>query len=152
MLSTEAPWFEIAQMYERMGVIEKPGAEAHPMILKFFQHTSLAGTKLAHTDETAWCSAFACTCMEEAGVKSTHSAAARSWLTWGKPLMMPKVGCIVVLDRSDASNPNAAHVGFFWGHRADSKIDVLGGNQRNRVCVASYEKSRVIAYRWPVLA
>lgn len=148
VIDVERPWFDIALAYERMGILEIPGKEAHPMILKFHRHTTLKAT----SDEVPWCSSFACCCMEEAGIKSTHSAAARSWLTWGSPLMTPKVGCIVVINREDSGNPSAAHVGFFWGSRADGRIDVLGGNQRNRVCVASYWTSHVLAYRWPVLA
>lgn len=147
IIDTERPWFDIAIAYERMGVMEIPGREAHPMILAFHRHTSLG----AKSDEVPWCSAFVCACMEHAGIKSTHSAAARSWLTWGQPIMTPKVGCVVVLDRSDPANPNAAHVGLFWAHRADDRIDILGGNQRNRVCVAPYPKAKVLAYRWPTL-
>lgn len=145
------PWFEIAKAYERMGILEVPGKEAHPMIKKFFTQTSLKRTKLALSDETAWCSAFACACMEEAGYRSPRSAAARSWKEWGY-LTVPRPGCVVVFDRSDPANPNAAHVGFLFGLRADDKLDVLGGNQRNRVCVAPYERAKVLSYRWPVRA
>lgn len=134
------------------GVIEVAGISANPRILLYLASTGLKGTKLALSDETAWCSAFACWVMEKAGIKSTRSAAARSWLDWGQPLQLPKPGCIVVFDRHDAANPNAAHVAFYFSERLDSHINVLGGNQRNRVCVAPYPKSRVIAYRWPVLA
>lgn len=144
----DAPWFSIALAFERMGVLEIPGAKHHPLILWFHQQTSLKAT----TDEVPWCSAFACACMEMAGIKSPHSAAARDWLHWGQPLQRPKPGCIVVFDRSDPANKTAAHVAFYWADRADGRVDVLGGNQSNKVCVAPYLKSDVIAYRWPVPA
>lgn len=142
---TKPAWMLIAEAYERMGILEVPGKAAHPMILAFHKHTKLGAT----SDEVPWCSAFACAVLEQAGYKSTKSAAARSWLTWKQPLLLPRIGCVVVLDRSDPSNPNAAHVGFLNAIRADDKLDILGGNQRNRVCVATYDKSRVLAYRWP---
>jgi uncharacterized protein (TIGR02594 family) len=145
----EAPWFEIARMYEKMGVMEIPGVENHPMILSFYNYTTLKGSKLAQNEATPWCSAFACAVMEQAGIKSTRSAAARSWLKWGRELESPRPGCIVVFDSSDPTNKNAAHVAFLWGDRADDRVDVLGGNQRNKVCVAPYLRSDVIGYRWP---
>ena len=77
------PWFLHAQTYERAGVLEVQGPGAHPTILTFFTYTTLKGTKLALSDETAWCSAFACAVMEQCGITSTKSAAARSWLSWG---------------------------------------------------------------------
>lgn len=159
-MSNEAPrnelmpdWMTIAHGEWGRGVIEVAGISANPRILLYLASTGLKGTKLALSDETAWCSAFACWVMEKAGIKSTRSAAARSWLEWGQPLLLPKSGCITVFDRSDRSNPNAAHVAFYCGPNVDhTLINVLGGNQRNRVCVAPYDKSRVLAYRWPVLA
>jgi len=142
------PWMQIAQAFERMGVIEQPGTKHHPLILWFHQQTSLKAT----TDEVPWCSAFACAVMEMAGHKSPRSAAARDWLKWGKPLDKPAFGCIVVFDRADPSNKSAAHVAFWWGDRADNRVDVLGGNQSNKVCVAPYDKSDAIGYRWPAVA
>jgi uncharacterized protein (TIGR02594 family) len=140
------PWMQIAQAFERMGVIEQPGTKHHPLILWFHSQTKLKAT----TDEVPWCSAFACAVMEMAGYKSPRSAAARDWLKWGTPHATPAFGAIVVFDRSDPSNKNAAHVAFWWGDRADGRVDVLGGNQSNKVCVAPYLKSDVIGYRWPV--
>jgi len=143
------PWLHIAEAYESMKIVEIPGAAAHPMILKFFTHTSMAGTKAALDDATAWCSAFACTCMEEAGFKSPHSAAARDWLKWGTPLDKPKRGCVVVFDRHDDKNPNAAHVAFYMADYSADKLLVLGGNQLNKVCALPHEKEKVLGYRWP---
>lgn len=141
------PWMVIAQAFERMGVIEQPGAKHHPLILWFHSQTSLKAT----SDEVPWCSAFVCAVMEMAGYKSPRSAAARDWLKWGGLCLdKPAFGAIVVFDRSDPSNKNAAHVGFYWGKSGDGRIDVLGGNQRNRVCVAPYLETDVLGYRWPV--
>ena len=145
-------WMTIAHEEWGRGVIEVAGISANPRILLYLASTGLKGTKLALSDETAWCSAFACWVMEKSGRRSPKSAAARDWLKWGRPLLIPKPGCIVVFDRSDPNNKNAAHVAFYCGPNVDaSKINVLGGNQRNRVCVAPYELSKVIGYRWPIV-
>lgn len=138
-------WMQIAQAFEHMGVIEIPGTKHHPLILWFHQQTSLKAT----TDEVPWCSAFACAVMEMSGHKSPRSAAARDWLKWGMTIEKPAFGSIVVFDRSDPSNKSAAHVAFYWGARADGRVDVLGGNQSNRVCVAPYLESDIIGFRWP---
>lgn len=144
---TLPPWMHIAQTYERAGILEVPGDKAHPTILSFFKHTSLKGSKLALSDETAWCSAFACACMEQAGIKSPRSARARDWLKWGVELTEPRPGCIVVFWRGHPTGAEG-HVAFFVDGDATT-VHVLGGNQRNRVCVAPYERDHVISYRWP---
>ena len=145
-------WMTIALEECGRGVIEVAGVKANPRILMYLASTGLKGTKLALTDSTAWCSAFACWVMEKAGRRSPRSAAARSWLSWGQPIQLPRPGCIVVFDRADPNNPNAAHVAFYFSSTTNANvINVLGGNQRNRVCVAPYDKARVLGYRWPIV-
>lgn len=144
-------WMTFALDECARGVIEIAGIKANPRILLYLASTGLKGTKLALRDETAWCSAFACWVMEKAGRRSPRSAAARDWLKWGRPLLIPKAGCIAVFDRSDPRNPNAAHVGFYTGHATSSTVSVLGGNQKNRVCIAPCEKESLLGYRWPVV-
>lgn len=141
VVASQPDWLYIAQTFERGGVLEMPGKAAHPTILAFFRHTTLRGSYLAESDETPWCSAFACAVMEMAGRKSPHNAAAMSWLGWGQPLNEWKPGCIVVLEK-----PN--HVGFYVGHDEHS-VHLLGGNQSNSVCTKHYPLSRVAGKRWP---
>lgn len=138
-------WMVLAQSYERMGILEVPGQGAHPMILKFHSHTTLH----AKSDEVPWCSAFVCCCMDEAGERSTASAAARSWLNWGEKLEGPRIGCIVVSERKDPGNAAAAHVAFYAGNIDGTHYASLGGNQSNRVCTRSKPYAEVLGYRWP---
>lgn len=144
------PWFLHAQTYERAGVMEVPGEKAHPTILSFFTYTTLKGSKLALSDETAWCSAFVCAVMEQTGIKSTKSAAARSWLGWGETLTEPRLGCIVVSERKDPGNAAAAHVAFYAGNVDGKQYASLGGNQSNRVCTRTKPYAEVLSYRWPI--
>jgi hypothetical protein len=69
---------------------------------------------------------------------------ARSYLNYGKRLLSPKVGCIVVFPRG--SSPVSGHVGFVAEVRGDTLM-VLGGNQNDavkyycKVCNAMIDKN-----------
>jgi uncharacterized protein (TIGR02594 family) len=132
-----------------IGTKEKLGQMSNPRVQQYAEATRYGEVK--DTGAVPWCSMLACFVMEQDGIRSTRSAAARSWVNWGKPLDKPKPGCIVVLERHDDANPHAAHVGFYVGEQ-DGKIMVLGGNQSNQVCIRPYPADRVIAYRWPDLS
>lgn len=129
-----------------LGVHETPGPLATPRVIEYAQHTTLHAT----SDEVPWCSSFANFCVDSAGFKGTHSAAARSWLGWGVAINKPVLGCIVIFDRHDDSNPNAAHVAV-CDHPDISNgiIRVIGGNQSDKVSVARFPVSKVLGYRIP---
>lgn len=142
-------WMTVALEECGRGVIEFAGIKANPRILLYFTKTGLKGTKLAQSDETAWCSAFACWVIEQHKRKSTRSAAARSWLTYGDALEFPEYGAITVLWRGSPDSAQG-HVGFYAGEAQNGReIYLLGGNQKNRVCIAPYPKTQVLSYRWP---
>lgn len=124
-----------------IGEQEVQGQQNNPKIIEYHKMTTLA----AKDDETPWCSAFVCWCLEKAGIRSTRSAAARSYLKWGQEAKEPYEGCIVVLSRG---KPPQAHVGFFVQMRGD-EIIVLGGNQGNRVSFQAFHKSRILSFREP---
>lgn len=134
----EPTWLPIAR--GEVGVQELPGPEHNPRILAYHATTTLRAT----TDETAWCSAFVNWCMTQAGGRGTNSAAARSWLTWGRSLTEPLVGSIAVFRRG--GSPTSGHVAFFLERRG-SGIMVLGGNQSNSVRVSSYPAQDLLGYR-----
>lgn len=129
---------------EEMGVEELEGSQHNPRILQYFEATSLH----SRTDEEAWCAAFVSFILEKLGTPSTKSAWSRSYLSWGVKLEKPVRGCVVVFSRPP--DPSKGHVAFFVSEEAD-KVYVLGGNQGNRVTIAAYPKSRVLAYRGPTV-
>jgi uncharacterized protein (TIGR02594 family) len=147
----QAQWPEWMKLAARdVGVRELPGVAVHPRIAEYYTHTRLGG--MPNDDETAWCSAAMCTWMEESGYKSTRSAKARSWLGWGDPIKLPKLGCVVVFSRGDPAKEQG-HVGLFCeldtlaGH-----IMLLGGNQRGgggSVSFSRYPRARLLGFRWP---
>jgi uncharacterized protein (TIGR02594 family) len=136
-------WYSIAA--SELGVHELAGTANAARVLEYHAATSLKAT----SDETSWCSSFACWAIGKAGLASTQSAAARSWLTWGSKLIEPKLGCVVVFSRDEAG-PTNGHVAFYVRHTDAKTLHVLGGNQNNKVCGADYPLTRVLGYRWPV--
>lgn len=143
----DPPWLVRAR--REIGTKERQGPADNPRIVEYLASTRLA-PRFLH-DETPWCAAFVCWCLEGAGVASTRSAGARSYLMWGEELDEPRLGCVVVLSREDNSNPHAGHVGFYAGATAEGLL-ILGGNQANAVTVRRYSRARVLSCRWPRVA
>lgn len=133
-------WCEIAA--KELGIEEVPGTESNPRIIEYHKATTLKAT----SDEISWCASFVGWALQSAGIQPTHSAAARSYLNWGKELKEPKFGCVTVLKRGNSSWQG--HVGFYVG--GDSfHVKLLGGNQSDKVSIANFKKSDVLGYRWP---
>lgn len=136
-------WLEIAR--SEQGVHEYADGD-HPRIIEYLQTVDTAAIGEL-TDEVSWCSAFVNWVVEQVGYRGTDSAAARSWLHWGRAISWPKIGAIVVLRRGTQSWQG--HVGFVVGVDHGLLL-VLGGNQKNSVNISPYTLDRVLAYRWPV--
>lgn len=121
-----------------MGIHELSGSKHNKRILEFHATTSLK----AKNDEVPWCSSFVnWVVTKQCGMNGTNSAAARSWMKWGKPLKKPVKGCIVVFTRT-----GGGHVAFFHSEDKDY-IYCLGGNQSNSVNISAYKKDRLLGYR-----
>lgn len=133
------PWMPIA--ISQVNVAEVSGPGSNPRINEYLRSCELLPNARAKDDSTPWCSAFVNWCVEMAGYAGTNSAAASSWLHWGKPLLRPRRGCITVLSRKDGH-----HVGFYLSKK-DRQLRLLGGNQDNRVGALDYDESRLLGYR-----
>ena len=131
--------FEIA--ISQYGIREWSGNNHNPDVLKYFSDSGFA-TK---DDETSWCSAFVCWCVQQAGMVHTKSLTARSWLNWGEAVWEPRVGDITVLWRVDPKGWQG-HVGFFVRQNG-SRIWLLGGNQSNEVNISDYDGTQLLGYR-----
>ncbi|MDY6960298.1 MAG: TIGR02594 family protein [Pseudomonadota bacterium] len=134
----------LAEARKHIGTAEVAGAQHNPVVLGYFAKAGFPGID---NDETAWCAAFANAMLEQTGYTGSKSLAARSFLTWGKPVAKPYPGCVVVFWRGSPRSWEG-HVGFYVSERGD-KIKVLGGNQGNAVTLADYPRAQLLGYREP---
>ncbi len=135
----EPAWIDIAREY--IGLEEIPGPRTNATIRGWLERLKAWW----RDDETPWCGAFVAYCLDVAGFDiPKYWMRAREWATWGTELSSPVPGCIVVFSRQ-----GGGHVGFVVGRDAAGNLIVLGGNQGNRVSLATFTRNRVLAYRWP---
>ncbi len=136
----QSPWMD--WMRSHIGEHELDGLKNNnPFIVSLFKHT----TYKTDNDETPWCAATVSSALEETGFKSSHSAAAISYKNYGVACdLIP--GCIVVMQ-----HPSGGHHVTFCDHVVDSKkFAGLGGNQSNALKVSVFDRSEIIATRWPI--
>lgn len=120
-------WLQIAR--GELGTNEVRGARDNARVVEYHQTTALR----ASNDETSWCSSFVNWTMEQAGVRGTDSAAARSWLNWGRAVPIDsenvRPGDVIVFPRGN--NPAQGHVAIVDEVLANGRVRVVGGNQSN---------------------
>lgn len=134
-----AAWLTYARA--QIGTREIKGPKHEPKILVWWKAIKRGGIK---DDETAWCAAFVGGCLEAVGIVSSRFESAKSYLTWGRSLAEPVVGCIVVFTRE-----GGGHVGFVVGRDKAGNLLVLGGNQGDAVNIKPFALNRVSGFRWP---
>jgi uncharacterized protein (TIGR02594 family) len=141
----EPIWYTEAKKY--VGLKEIPGSKHNPTIIGWAKRL---GSKIlgitVNDDETPWCGTFVAHCMTTANMKTPPIAVrAKSWAGWGRKLIAPRLGCVLVFTRE-----GGGHVGFYVGEDATA-YHVLGGNQSNSVSVTRIAKDRLTenGMRWP---
>jgi uncharacterized protein (TIGR02594 family) len=135
-------WLILARRY--IGQTEIPGRKHNPLIVRMWERI----TQPYRDDETPWCAAFVGSILELCDIKSSRSAAARSYQNWGVKLSKPIPGCIVVFWRGSPKG-YSGHVGFVTRVTKDGHLVVLGGNQGDAVNEKAFATDRVVSYRWP---
>lgn len=137
----EPVWLRRAR--QEIGVSEIAGKQHSKRVLSYWELAKLPFTD----DETPWCAGFVGAMLEDAGIKSTRSGLARSYMGWGQPCG-PIPGAIVVYWRGSKTG-YSGHVGFVAGRDQYGNIMTLGGNQGDAVNIKPFDTSRVLGYRWP---
>lgn len=127
---------------KEVGTKEIVGTKHNPKILQYFKETGHSWVK---NDELAWCSAFFNAMQKRAGLPYTGKLNARSWLTIGEQIQTPQLGCAVIFWRKGKNSPYG-HIAYFVSE-TPTEINVLGGNQNNRVQISAYRKDRLLQYR-----
>lgn len=142
--------FEFAQLWmipaiSKIGVAEIAGSENNAMIEAFHAVTR----KGAAPDEVPWCASFACWALGEGGLLHPRSKWSLDFLNYGLPVVDPATlmyGDIVITYRG--LDKNQGHVAFLksW---TEKTVNLLGGNQANRVCVKPFAREMIRAVRRP---
>lgn len=136
-MTTEPLWVEEARSH--IGLAEIPGKKHNYAILQWL-------AKLGawwRDDETPWCGTFVAHCLGAQGIAlPKHWYRALAWADWGVAVA-PRLGAVAVFERK-----GGGHVGFLVGQTATAYA-VLGGNQGNKVSIATLPKERLRATRWP---
>lgn len=140
-------WMSIA--HAELGVLEAAHGD-NPRVLAYLQSCH-GPRRMLQRDATAWCSAFVNWTMQQAKIQRTHSLAARSWNGYGDSCGLC-YGAIVVLWRVVKLGPEVinapGHVGLCVDHTA-KHVELLGGNQGNKVSLETEPRSKIIAIRRP---
>jgi uncharacterized protein (TIGR02594 family) len=131
----------LSEARKHVGQREIPGLVDNPWIVSLWKTIKRGGIK---SESVPWCAAFVGACLENVGLMSSRFESAASYMTWGRSISQPVVGCIVVFTRQ-----GGGHVGFVVGQDVVGNLLVLGGNQGDAVSIAAFSRLRVTAYRWP---
>jgi uncharacterized protein (TIGR02594 family) len=92
---------------------------------------------------TLWCGAFLDMVLRKTGHRGGGNLAL-AYTRYGKRIPGPRVGAIVVLRRK-----GGGHVGIVTGVDSNGNPIIISGNHNHRVAVATYPRSRVVAYVVP---
>ena len=147
----EAPWFDVALEEEKKNVAETDPTKKN-IILDYFDATDFRPKPTSVT--TPWCGAFAAHCMaQSSNPVPSGAAAARSWKTWGVALPVGSTdiprGAVVVLSPPPKGTGGTGHVAFFNQFTSDGKmIELLGGNQSNKLNRTAFSVAKIAAIRW----
>jgi uncharacterized protein (TIGR02594 family) len=145
----KAPWLVEAQ--HDLGMKELVAGELNPNVRAMFHHTDFPMDMV--NKRTPWCAAAVCAWLERAGVRSPRTARAVNFARYGTAIDLEHAlpGDIVVFGKVDPDAGGSGHVALFWQRRGEL-VDVIGGNQNNRVCIAPRPVVRIVAIRRPTRA
>lgn len=139
-------WMELA--LKEVGQAEVPGAKSNPRIIEY---RTMAGLPFGAMDDgkVPWCAIFVNAMLAQAGVKTSGSAMARSFVRHPDFIRIeqPMVGCITVI-ASPSRGAAAGHV-FFYSAEKGIMLQGLGGNQNDSVSVEMFRKANLVGHFWP---
>ncbi len=150
-----APWMKRAK--QLIGLKEIPGDEDNPAIVQLWKEGKISW---AATDEDVpWCAVAHSAIYESVGIRSTRSAWARSYESWGQETPIPAFGATAVFWRGDGPDDGGrkyprGHVGHIVAARFKGTLlvalDLAGGNQGNAFKIATYPTDQLLTMRWPL--
>lgn len=132
------PW--MAEMHRKMGLDEVRDNVALIDWLKI-------GRYLGNPKDLPWCGDAVETCIAKTLPREplpSNPFYAQAWASFGIDVEAPIVGAIGVIRWT----PISGHVGIVAGV-SGSRVNLLGGNQRDAINIASFPRGKFIAFRWP---
>jgi uncharacterized protein (TIGR02594 family) len=129
------------------GTTETPNEGNNPIILAWAIETLSTSDNWYSKDSTPWCGLFMGVVAQRATwTPPSELLRALSWQNFGNQVELNKavLGDVLVFTR-----PGGGHVGLYVGENKDGEFFVLGGNQSDRVNIAKFAKSRLVAVRRP---
>ncbi len=135
------PWMLEAKKH--IGIDENKDG---PVITQWVKNLKLSWfTAIFKPNTVAWCAVYVTHCFQVSNISIPKNwMRAKDWCNWGIKIAKPMDGCVVVFERE-----GGGHVGFVVGETVDGFLSVLGGNQKNKVSIAKFNKDRVVGYYWP---
>lgn len=131
----------LRKAYQYNGVAEIPGRTHSKVIQGWLKYLGAWW----NDDENPWCGVFTGYCLKVCGysVPALYMRAT-AWLKWGKEIPQPIPGAVAILERK-----GGGHVFFVIAITPEGNPVGIGGNQGNKVSIATFDKSRVLGYRVP---
>lgn len=148
MLPSEYKWLEkepspaiLLEMLKIHGTLEFLGTSDNPIILGWAKELGL--DDIYKHDDTPWCGLTVGLVVKRAGLNGIKTPLwAKAWAQWGTPQKTAMLGDVLVFDRQGGGG----HVGLYVGEDKDC-YHVIGGNQRDSVCISRIMKNRIFAIR-----
>ncbi len=129
-LFLNAPWLRVALRDLHVNESNLDGDAKISSYLNTVNAPLITFDKAGHECITDWCSAFVNSCMRRASTRGTNRPNARSWMNWGYPVSIPRLGDVAVFWRKKGDDDNTfGHVGFFIKYTGLDHLIILGGNQ-----------------------
>ena len=151
--NTTASWMSWMAKHEGMNEANN-SRELADLVWKHTTYTPGQKARTVTGKAFAWCAATVNAALENSGYKGNRSAAAKSFVTFGKECEI-KPGAVIVIRHKGGGH----HVTFFhhWVNEKKKLMACLGGNQSNALRISVYDVSgnahgadQVVASRWPV--
>lgn len=144
---TLPPWLTLA--IAEIGQTEISGPKSNPRILEYRKLAGLPQFGAMDDGKVPWCAIFVNAMLAQAGVKTSGSAMARSFVKHPDFIRVekPMVGCITVI--SSSRGPASGHVFFYTGENG-ILFQSLGGNEDDSVsCGKMWSKAKLVGHFWP---
>lgn len=134
----------LVQALKEYGTTETPGDADNPKITGWAKEIGRPVSLNYQHDSTPWCGLFMAVCAFRAGLDLPPAPLwALSWAQWGMPVIGPPLlGDVLVFRRPGGGGHVALYVG-----EDDTHYHILGGNQRDQVCIVRKPKNELYACR-----